>query len=55
MTKIYVEAEKGVDLLWGNKFNEAEELFLVRAATNPRHALHYSEVIVELLILKQLN
>lgn len=50
MTKIYEEAEKGVDLLWGNKFDAAEELFLIKASSSPRHALHYSEVLLLIIL-----
>ena len=44
MSQIYVEAEKGVNFLWANKFEESEQLFATKAATNPRFALHHGEV-----------
>lgn len=54
MSKIYEEVEKGVDMIWANQFNEAESLFLVHASSNPRHALHYSEVAFFRGILSEL-
>jgi len=39
------EVIKGVNLIWNNKFLDAEELFAVNRETNPRYALHYAESI----------
>jgi len=54
MTRIYDEVAKGIDLLWGNKFREAEELFVTYASVDPRHALHYSEAAFFKGILSEL-
>jgi len=35
----------GVNHIWNNKFDEAEELFKTQNTTNPRYALHYAEAI----------
>lgn len=47
-TKIYEQAEKGVDMLWANDFSGAEKLLAQQAATNPRHALLFAEVFSSL-------
>ncbi len=40
----YSDVEGGVDYLWNNQFDEAEEFFGKRQEIHPRHALHYAEV-----------
>jgi len=39
----YAEVIKGVNLIWNNKFEEAEKLFETKKGTSPRYALHYAE------------
>eukprot|EP00026_Physarum_polycephalum_P005662 Phypoly_transcript_05697.p1 GENE.Phypoly_transcript_05697~~Phypoly_transcript_05697.p1 ORF type:complete len:578 (+),score=105.71 Phypoly_transcript_05697:142-1875(+) len=53
--KMYEEVGAGVDLLWGNNFNEAEEVFQKKASSSPRHALHYGEVAFFRGILSELT
>lgn len=38
------DAVTGVELLWANKFEEAEEIFSKHKGVSPRHALLYAEV-----------
>jgi len=35
---------EGINLIWNNKFDEAEKIFAAKKDASPRHALHYSEV-----------
>lgn len=42
---MYSEVVDGINLIWDNKFEEAEKLFSVKSATYPRHALHHAEVL----------
>jgi len=39
------EVIKGINLIWNNKFLEAEDLFAGNRDKNPRYALHYAESI----------
>jgi tetratricopeptide (TPR) repeat protein len=41
---MFAEVLEGINLIWNNKFNEAEKIFETKKDTNPRHALHYAEV-----------
>lgn len=38
------EAIHAVDLIWNNKYAEAEAILVKRKDHVPRHAIHYSEV-----------
>ncbi len=38
------EIINGINLLWNNKFDEADQVFKSKKDTNPRYALHYAEV-----------
>ena len=40
----YSEIAVGIDLLWNNKLDKAEEYFGKLKDTNPRYALHFAEV-----------
>lgn len=35
---------EGINLIWNNKFEDAEKIFASKKDVNPRHALHYAEV-----------
>jgi tetratricopeptide (TPR) repeat protein len=41
---MYAEVVDGINLIWDNKFEEAEKLFTTKSNTHPRHALHHAEV-----------
>jgi len=41
---MYAEVVDGINLIWDNKFEEAEEVFSAKSANYPRHALHHAEV-----------
>lgn len=41
---MYAEVVDGINLIWDNKFEEAEKIFGAKSATHPRHALHHAEV-----------
>lgn len=41
---MYSEVIDGINLIWDNKFEEAEKLFSAKSPTYPRHALHHAEV-----------
>lgn len=41
---MYAEVIDGINLIWDNKFEEAEKLFSTKSNTHPRHALHHAEV-----------
>ena len=38
--------DKGVDLLWNNKYAEAEQFIAPNRAFHPRFSLHYAEVFL---------
>lgn len=38
------EVEAGINLIWNNKFDEADDLFKASKDKNARFALHYAEV-----------
>lgn len=42
--RMYAEVVDGINLIWDNKFNEAEKIFSAKIQTHPRHALHHAEV-----------
>jgi hypothetical protein len=39
-----VEVQKGINLIWNNKFQEAEDFFAAKKDILPRFALHHAEV-----------
>lgn len=41
---MFTDVTEGINLIWNNKFSEAEKLFETKREINPRHALHYAEV-----------
>jgi len=41
----FEEVLKGINMIWNNKFDEAEKLFQIQATSVPRYALHQSEAI----------
>jgi len=41
---MYAEVVDGINLIWDNKFEEAEKAFSSKSANFPRHALHHAEV-----------
>jgi len=41
---MYAEVVDGINLIWNNKFTEAEQMFSAKSTTYPRHALHFAEV-----------
>lgn len=41
---MYAEVVDGINLIWDNKFTEAEKLFQAKSLAHPRHALHFAEV-----------
>lgn len=41
---MYAEVVDGINLIWDNKFTEAENLFGSKSTFHPRHALHHAEV-----------
>lgn len=38
------DIDTGSDLIWNNKFQEAEEIFKKKKSNDPRYALHFAEV-----------
>jgi hypothetical protein len=44
LLQMYAEVVDGINLIWDNKFEEAEKLFSAKSANYPRHALHHAEV-----------
>jgi len=41
----YAEVIRGVDFIWNNKFDEAENLFEAKKDNDPRYALHFAEAV----------
>lgn len=41
---MFADIIEGINLIWNNKFSEAESVFATKKDVNPRHALHYAEV-----------
>lgn len=41
---MYAEVVDGINLIWDNKFTEAEKIFNTQSSFHPRYALHYAEV-----------
>lgn len=41
---MYEEVVEGINLIWDNKFVEAEKIFGAKSQSHPRHALHHAEV-----------
>lgn len=41
---MYAEVVDGINLIWDNKFEEAEKVFSAKSANHPRQALHLAEV-----------
>jgi hypothetical protein len=41
---LYAKVIKGIDLMWNNEFDEAEQLFAAKKDSDPRYALHFAEV-----------
>lgn len=41
---LYAEVVDGINLIWDNKFEEAEKIFGSKSTSHPRHALHFAEV-----------
>lgn len=48
---MYSEVVDGINLIWDNKFEEAEKVFSSKSANHPRHALHHAEVGFRMLFL----
>ena len=40
----YSDVEQGLDLMWNNKFDQADEHFKKQKLSNPRYSLHFAEV-----------
>lgn len=41
---MFADILEGIDLIWDNKFEEAEKIFDTKRTTHARYALHYAEV-----------
>ena len=48
---MYAEVVDGINLIWDNKFTEAEKIFNTQSSSHPRFALHYAEVLYHLLLI----
>lgn len=44
LPQMYAEVVDGINLIWDNKFTEAEKIFNTQSSFHPRYALHYAEV-----------
>jgi len=44
LLQMYSEVVDGINLIWDNKFEEAEKVFSAKSDNYPRHALHHAEV-----------
>jgi len=51
---VYTGLKEGLDLMWSNKFDQAEKVFAKHKEINPRFALHYAEVMVFRSIISEL-
>lgn len=39
------DIDKGIELIWNNQFQEAEEIFSRKNTVHSRYALHFAEVV----------
>eukprot|EP01119_Soliformovum_irregulare_P024287 TRINITY_DN8672_c0_g1_i2.p1 TRINITY_DN8672_c0_g1~~TRINITY_DN8672_c0_g1_i2.p1 ORF type:complete len:152 (+),score=24.48 TRINITY_DN8672_c0_g1_i2:83-538(+) len=49
------DLEKGLDLMWSNKLDEAEAFFHEHRMNKTRHALHHAEVLVYRSMITELE